>query len=240
MTSVTMANPSVSDMKQQAADYAVREFIRSGMVVGLGTGSTARYALEAMARYLQEGTLRDIVGIPTSRGTANVARILGIPLGCLRDFPVVDVTIDGADEVDPDLNLIKGMGGALLWEKIVATASRYEVIIVDQTKQVDRLGTRSPLPIEVIPFGWETHLPFLERLGGVPHLRLNEVSGEPFVTDSGHYIIDCTFPEGIADPVALAQALNARPGIVEHGLFLDIASAVVVGTSGGVEVWRRG
>lgn len=229
----------ISALKRQAATYAVTEFVRSGMVVGLGTGSTAHYALEAIAQRLHDGSLRNIVGIPTSRDTAAAARALGIPLGCLRDFPVVDVTIDGADEVDSHLDLIKGLGGALLWEKIVAAASREEVIIVDETKRVSRLGTRSPLPIEVVPFGWEIHMPFLETLGGIPQLRLNEVTGDPFITDGGHYIIDCTFPEGISDPAALAWALSARPGIVEHGLFLNMATAVVVGTVEGVKVLGR-
>ncbi len=238
--SAAVKGPTVSDLKRQAAYYAVATFIQSGMVIGLGTGSTAHYALEAIAQRLRDGDLHNIVGIPTSRQTAATARALHIPLGCLRDFPVVDVTIDGADEVDRNLNLIKGRGGALLWEKIVAAASRRKVIIIDETKRVSCLGTRSPLPIEVVPFGWEIHLSFLERLGGIPELRLNEITGDPFITDSGHYIIDCRFPNGILNPTGLAEALNTRPGIVEHGLFLDMATTVVVGTDGGVKVFNRG
>lgn len=236
-----VAPPRVDELKRQAAYYAVEHFVHSGMVVGLGTGSTTRYALEAIAGRLARGDLQDIIGIPTSRATATLARELGIPLGDLNDHPVVDVTIDGADEVDAHLNLIKGRGGALLWEKIVATASRREVIIVDETKRVARLGTRSPLPVEVVPYGWQTHLAFLQRLGAEPRLRVHKrhAKEEPYLTDSGHYIIDCSFPDGIQDPDALAQALNARPGIVEHGLFLNVATHVIIATSQGIEVMHR-
>ena len=227
----------IEGMKQQAAYYAVEHFVESGMVVGLGTGSTAAYAVQEIARRLRQGRLRHIVGIPTSRRTARLALDLGIPLGDLNSRPVVDVVLDGADEVDPHRNLIKGMGGALLWEKIVAAAARRVVILVDEQKRVERLGTRVPLPVEVEPFGWRTHVAFLEDRGAQVRIRATE-EGEPFVTDGGHYILDARFPQGIADPWHLAQVLNGRPGIVEHGLFLGMVDIVVVGTLKGVEVMR--
>ncbi len=229
---------NVEELKRQAAEYAVAHFITSGMVIGLGTGSTARYAVEAIARRLQTGQLRDIVGIPTSRATARTALRLGIPLGTLNDHPVVDVTIDGADEVDPDMNLIKGRGGALLWEKIVAAASRQEVIIVDETKRVARLGERAPLPVEVIPCGWRSTFAFLESLGAEPQLRVDpyDAGDAPYVTDEHHYILDCYFPNGIENPHELARTLKARPGVVEHGLFLNLATHVVIASTHGIEV----
>ncbi len=229
-------------LKQRAAYYAVHHFVTDNMVVGLGTGSTARYALEALARRLAQGELRNVVGVPTSQATAQLARELGIPLTTLEEHPNIDVTIDGADEVAPDLNLVKGRGGALLWEKIVALASRRRVIIVDETKCVPRLGTRVPLPVEVVPYGWRTHWSFLESLGAIPQLRMYPINGKksPYLTDSGHYIIDCLFPQGIEDPHALAETLMTRVGVVEHGLFIDIATDVVIGTSRGIEVIHRG
>lgn len=235
--SADLTPAQVEALKQQAAYYAVEQFIHSGMVVGLGTGSTAEYAVRELARRLKERKLRHIVGIPTSRRTARLALDLGISLGDLNSHPHVDVVLDGADEVDPQGNLIKGLGGALLWEKIVATAARQVVILVDMRKRVPRLGTRGPLPVEVEPFGWRTHIPFLEERGGQVRIRATE-QGEPFVTDGGHYILDVTFPEGIEDPWRLARHLESRPGVVEHGLFLGMADVIVVGTLEGVEVLR--
>jgi ribose 5-phosphate isomerase A len=226
-------------LKRQAAVCAVEHYVYSGMVVGLGTGSTAAYAVAELGARLQDGRLRDIVGIATSEATARLARESGIPLTTLEAHPTVDVTIDGADEVDPALNLIKGLGGALLREKVVATASRRNVIIVDGSKWVERLGTRAPLPVEVVPFGWSVHLSFFEELGATPNLRHGD-NGAPFVTDNGHYIVDCRFPEGLSDPQAVARALEERPGIVEHGLFLGLATDVVIATPQGTEVLHRG
>lgn len=225
----------VEALKEQAAYYAVEHFVRSGMVVGLGTGSTAAYAVREIARRLKQGKLRHIVGIPTSRRTAQLALDLGIPLGDLNSRPQVDVVLDGADEVDPQGNLIKGLGGALLWEKIVATAAQQVIIMVDMQKRVQRLGERAPVPVEVEPFGWRIHVAFLESRGAEVRMRAME-NGEPFVTDGGHYILDARFPGGIPDPWRLAQALSARAGIVEHGLFLGMADVIVVGTLKGVEV----
>lgn len=222
-----------NDLKRTAAERAV-EFVESGMVLGLGTGSTVSYALRRLAGFINQGRLRDVAGVPTSEATARLARELGIPLATLAEHPHLDLTIDGADEVDPHLNLIKGLGGALLREKIVAVASRRLVIVVDDTKLVDQLGTRASLPVEVVPFGWQLHIPYLEGLGARPILR-RTADGEPYLTDGEHYIIDCEFA-GIDDPYSLTVTLNARPGIVENGLFLDMVDAVVVGTPGGVSV----
>jgi len=221
-------------------DAAVRaaEWIRDGMVVGLGTGSTVRHLLDHIARRRAEGGWRDIVGVPTSEQTAARARELGIPLSTLDDTPEVDLTIDGADEVDPDLRLIKGLGGALLREKIVATASRQLVIIVDGSKVVDRLGTRAPLPVEVDPFGAPIQPAFLRSLGADPVLR-RTAAGSPLVTDGGNLIFDCRFPDGIADPEALENRLDGRVGVMENGLFLGLATAVVVAAPEGVRILER-
>lgn len=220
-------------LKQQAAEHTLR-FIESGMRLGLGTGSTVYFVLRHLGEQIRQGALRDVVGVPTSRGTARLAQEFGIPLTTLEEHPHLDLTIDGADEVDPNLNLIKGMGGALLREKIVATASQRLIIVVDDRKLVSRLGTRSPLPVEVDPFGWRTLLPFLEDLGARAELR-RTVHGGPAITDGGHYILDCQF-DGIEDPYDLEVTLNNRPGILENGLFLNMADMVVVASSEGVRV----
>lgn len=224
------------NLKQMAAERAVEE-VRSGMIVGLGTGSTATYAVEAIGRALREGHLQDITGIPTSSQIEQIAREAGIPLRSLNDVEQIDLTIDGADEVDPQLNLIKGLGGALLHEKIVAINTRRELIIVDGSKLVKQLGTHALLPVEVELFGWRTHLPFLRELGGEPVLRLAP-SGDPYLTDSNHYILDCRFP-GIPDPYVLQAALQSRCGIAGHGLFLGIASAIIVAEADGVRILER-
>jgi ribose 5-phosphate isomerase A len=200
------------------------------MIVGLGTGSTAAFAVKAIGRRLRSGDLRDVHGVATSTKTVELAQELGIPLTTLNDHPHLDLSIDGADEVDPAGNLIKGGGGALLWEKIVAAASARYVIAVDETKLVDMLGESFAVPVEVMPFGWRTHLEAISLAGGEPALRLGE-DGEPFLTDGGHYIIDCRFPSGIPDPEQLDRALHGRPGVVETGLFLGFGPEVVVGRS---------
>jgi ribose 5-phosphate isomerase A len=222
-------------LKRGAGEQAV-EFVENGMILGLGTGSTVFYALRRLGDRVSQGQLRDIVGVPTSNATARLAHEFGIPLTTLDEHPWLDLTIDGADEVDPDLNLVKGLGGALLREKIVAAASRRLVIVVDDSKLVERLGTRAPLPVEVVPFGWRLQMAYLESLGAQPTLR--RIAGnEPYVTDGGHYIIDCQFA-GIDDPHTLATALNIQPGIVENGLFLNMVDTVVVGTPEGVSVYQ--
>lgn len=222
-------------LKRAAAERAA-EWIRDGMTLGLGTGSTVRHLLDVIAERRAAGEWRGVVGVPTSEDTAERSRRLGIPLATLDERPRVDLTIDGADEVDPQLNLIKGLGGALLWEKIVATASRRLVILADGSKLVPRLGTKAPLPIEVVPFGWRSHLEFIRTLHGEPTLR-TAGDGKPYVTDEGNYILDSRF-EGIANPAALERALLTSAGIVGTGLFLGMVEQVIIGTATGVEIRR--
>jgi len=231
-----MSNPSrLMQLKQAAAESAVEQLM-DGMIVGLGTGSTAALALEALGKRVQQG-LR-IVGIPTSTKTEEQARSLGIPLATLAEHSQIDLTIDGADEVEPGtLNLIKGLGGALLREKIVATASARLVIIVDETKLVDRLGFHSAVPAEVVPFGWQVAAKELARLRANPSLRRGS-DGEPFVTDGGNYILDCAFGP-ISSPSDLEKQLDSIVGLVEHGLFIGLTSQVIVGGAEGVRVFER-
>lgn len=220
--------------KEEAARYAVR-YVESGMTVGLGTGSTAIYAVREIARRLREGLLTDLRGFATSRHIQEEARAAGIPLLEEEGPAAIDVTIDGADEVDPALNLIKGGGGALLREKIVAQASRREIIVADESKISPRLGTRHALPVEVIPFGSLSQQRFLESLGGRPVLRMD---GErPFLTDQGNIIFDCAFGP-IPDVELLAAELRARTGIVEHGLFLGLTDDLIVAGPSGVRHLR--
>jgi ribose 5-phosphate isomerase A len=216
--------------KQQAADRAV-EYVEPGMVVGLGAGSTAILATRRIGQLLREGRLRDIVGFPCSSVIEAEARALGIPI-ILDPLDTVDLTIDGADEVDPELNLIKGGGGALLHEKIVAQASLREIIIVDESKLSPALGTHWPLPVEVIPFGWHSQLRFLESLGARVTVR-QQSDGTPFKTDQGNLILDCAFGP-IRQPAMLAAKLDTRTGIVEHGLFIGLATEVIVAGADGV------
>jgi len=219
------------ELKKKAAHRAV-EFIESGMIVGLGTGSTTEFAVRRVAERLKSGDLKAIVGIPTSIRTQKLAGELNIPLCGLDDRPDIDVTIDGADEVDPDLNLIKGGGGALLREKVVAQASRRNIIIVDESKLSPCLGTRWALPIEVISFAVKTEENFLKSLGASVTLR-TEADGQPYMTDQNNFILDANLGE-MADPNGIAARLNGRAGIVEHGLFLGLASDVIVAAEDGI------
>lgn len=223
-------------LKRRAAERAV-ELVESGMIIGLGSGSTASHALRRLAEAIQVGKLHDVRGVPTSRRIEQEAQALNIPLIDLDDVIEIDLTIDGADEVDPDLNLIKGGGGALLREKIVAQISRREVIVIDDSKLSPKLGTRWFLPVEVVPFGWRTQLRYLESLGAKVTLR--EVDGAPFHTDQGNLILDCHFGP-IDDPKDLAARIKARAGIVEHGLFLSMATEVIVASAGGIRRITRG
>jgi ribose 5-phosphate isomerase A len=207
------------------------------MVLGLGTGSTTAHFIDMLAEKLRAGALRDIAGVPTSKATANRARVQGIPLVTLAEQDHLDLAVDGADEVDPELNLIKGLGRALLREKIVEVHARRFVVIVDESKMVPCLG-RGPLPVEIVPFGAEAHVRWLKTLGCRAKLWL-EADGTPILTDNGNYLARCWFPDGISDPRALARSLAERPGIVEHGLFLDMATAVVVARSEGTHVLER-
>jgi ribose 5-phosphate isomerase A len=210
--------------------------IKSNMVVGLGTGSTATFAIQAIGRLLAEGKLHNIRGVPTSEASAEMAGARDIPLTTLTDTPVIDITIDGADEIDPNLDLIKGLGGALLREKVVAQASRRMIIVGDYTKRVERLGTQSPVPVEVIRFAQRPVTDYLTSLGARVVARPSESDrDELFVTDEGNIILDCHFDDGIDDPQILAQAIVQQPGVVEHGLFLGLASEAIVASPDGIE-----
>ena len=220
------------EYKIRAAEHAVT-FVEPGTVVGLGTGSTAIFATRRLAELLRQGALRDILGFATSQATWEQAQRLGIPMISLDMPRAIDLTIDGADEVDPNLNLIKGGGGALLREKIVAQASRRVVITVDDSKLSSRLGAHHPVPVEVLAFGWRSQLRFLESLAARAVVRKNP-DGSQFATDSGNMILDCDFGP-IADPAALAAHLSLRAGIVEHGLFLELATDLVVVGPAGME-----
>ena len=223
-------------LKQESAEHAVR-YVQSGMVVGLGTGSTAIFATRRIAELLRDGTLTNIVGFATSNVIWQEAQNLGIPLMDIAMPSKIDLTIDGADEVDPKLDVIKGGGGALFREKIVAQASDREIIIVDESKLSPCLGTKHTLPVEVSSFGWQSQLRFLESLGARATIRRNS-DGTQFVTDSGNMILDCDFGP-IGDPADLAAKLGARAGIIEHGLFLDVASEVIVAGESGVRLLKR-
>ncbi len=218
--------------KQAAAESAVT-LVEDGMILGLGTGSTAKLAVDALAKRVAGG-LR-VIGIPTSEFTGAQARSLGIAVSTLDEHPEIDLTIDGADEVETGpLNLIKGRGGALLREKIVASASKRLAIIVDESKLVDRLGSKFPVPVEVVPFGWRATARRLEALGAKAELRSGP-DGKPYITDGGHYIVDCKFG-AIADPSKLDGELNPIVGVVEHGLFLHMATQVIVAGQDGIKV----
>jgi len=232
---MTTPSPRAQDaMKRAAAQRAVAA-VAEGMVVGLGSGSTAELALEALAERMAQG-LR-VAGIPTSERSAALARRLGIPLVDFSAHRPIDVAIDGADQVERGtLNLLKGRGGALLREKIVASAANRMIVVVDETKLVDRLGGAVPLPVEIVAFGWQTVIERIAAIGCAPRLRF--VASTPFVTDGGHYIADCVFAGGIDAP-AIEARLKAITGVVETGLFIGLASEVVVGRPGGVEVLIR-
>lgn len=223
-------------LKRQAAERAL-ELVQPGMKIGLGSGSTAKLFIEMLGERVKAGL--NVVTVPTSVATETQARALGIPVVTLDQEPYLDLTIDGADELDEELRLIKGGGGALLREKIVATASARLIIIADQSKKVDRLG-RFPLPIEVVPFGLTATRNMIQTLAadvgckGEITVRLSP-DGNPFVTDSGHFILDCAFGS-IPDPDALADSLQIVPGVVEHGLFIGLADAAFVAGSDGLEV----
>ncbi|MXX27515.1 MAG: ribose-5-phosphate isomerase RpiA [Caldilineaceae bacterium SB0668_bin_21] len=226
----------VDALKRQAAEAAVAH-IESGMVVGLGAGSTALKALECIAERLAVGRLTEILGVPSSEQVAEDARRLAIPLTTLDCHPRIDLTIDGADEVDPQLRVIKGGGGALLREKIVAQASEREMIIVDERKLSARLGEKWALPVEVLAFGLRAHVEYIERLGAAVQVR-TVPDGSQFRTDSGNLILDCQFGP-MEDPECIAGALERRAGIVEHGLFLDLVTDLVVASPAGTQHLTR-
>jgi ribose 5-phosphate isomerase A len=231
------------DLKKQAAQRAL-EFVDSGMIIGLGTGSTASVFIDLLAQRIHSGGLQGIQGVPTSKFTADQARRLGIPLTSLAEHEYLHLAVDGADEVDPGMNLIKGLGKALLREKLIEIHARRFVVIVDESKLVNRLGQHVPLPVEIVRFEWQASIRWLNSLGCRAELW-NRDDGHPNITDNGNYLARCWFEDqstgrmvGIPDPCQLADQLAARPGIVEHGLFLNMATDIIVARS--AEVIRMG
>ena len=223
-------------LKAEAGAAAVDRYVRSGMRLGLGTGSTAAAMLDALGERIVSGELTDIAGVPTSAATAARCDELGIPLLTLDDVTELDLVIDGADEIDTQLDLIKGLGGAHLREKVVAAAAREMVVVADETKLVGRLGEHAPLPVEVIPFALPVTERLLRGLGWEPELRVD--AGRPFVTDEGNRVLHCRREEWIDVP-ALAGDISEVPGVVAHGFFLGYASAAVVATRDGVQILDR-
>jgi ribose 5-phosphate isomerase A len=227
----------VTELKRQAA-FRAMEFVRPGMVIGLGAGTTAIWAVRRLGELRREGKLLDVLGVPCSRMVREEAERLGVPLTNLEEHPTIDLTIDGADEVAPNLDVIKGLGGALLHEKIVAQATRREIIVVDGSKLSTGLGIRAAVPVEVYAFGWRPEVEFVESLGARARLRRGD-DGEPLLTDEGNLILDCDFGE-ISEPRELARKLEARAGIAQHGLFLGLVSDVVSASEEGVTHLTKG
>jgi ribose 5-phosphate isomerase A len=225
---------AIRDKEKQIAARAALQLVEAGNIVGLGSGSTAAYAVRFLAERVRDGL--KILGIPTSQQTKHLAEQLGIPLTTVDEHPNIDIDIDGADEIDPQLNLIKGGGGAFLREKIIASVSRRFIVIAESTKQVKLLG-KFPLPVEVIPFAQPLVKQRIEALGAKVSLR-SYAYGNPYVTDEGHHILDCTFGE-ISDPSALAEKLCRIPGVVEHGLFIGMAEMALIGRDGEVVKLKR-
>ena len=225
------------DAKQRAAEAAL-DYVRNDTVIGLGSGSTFDFFLPALADALKSGRLKNVAGVPTSERTAARAQELGIPLRALTQIDRLDIDIDGADEVSDELDLIKGLGGALLREKVVAQHAWSMVIVADKSKRVARLGSSSPLPVEVIVFEHEAHARFLATLGCEPVLR-RLPDGQPFRTDNGNYLYDCRFPHGIDQPKRVQHAMYEYAGIVESGLFLRMATVALIGDDSGVQTLKR-
>lgn len=217
------------EMKKLAAEKAVK-YVKDGMIVGLGTGSTTEYALKKLGELIKDGL--NIKGIPTSMHTRKIAKEQNIPLTTMEENPEIDLTIDGADEVDSHLNVIKGGGGALTREKIIAYHSKKEIIIVDDSKVVKALGIDCPLPVEVVKFGWQSTKKTLEKFGCTAELR--KIMNEPYITDNSNYILDCDF-ERIAEPEQLEKDINSIPGVVENGLFIGLVDEAIVGSKQGIK-----
>jgi ribose 5-phosphate isomerase A len=222
------------ELKRQAARLGV-ESVLDGMVVGLGTGSTASWAVRLLGERVAAGL--SIQGVPTSEATARLATEVGIPLVDFESIWGIDLTLDGADEVDSELNLIKGGGGALLREKIVAAASKELIILVDPTKLVPRLGEHFPLPVEVTPFGWQQTARHLAAVGCQPKMRMT--GARPYLTDNGNHILDCRFPGGIENPGRTESAIDRIPGVVDTGLFVRMTRCVIVGYPDGARAMRK-
>jgi ribose 5-phosphate isomerase A len=221
------------DKKRRAAERAL-EFLKDGQVIGLGTGSTAKFVIEAIAQQIISGLM--IKGVPTSIASERLARELGIQIVELNEADSIDITFDGADEVDGDFNMIKGGGGALTREKLVALASKKRVILIDDSKLVSKLGQSWPLPVEVLPFAWTFSSRHLSALGCKATLRMRDQ--EPFVTDNGNYVLDCDFGP-IEDPSAMERRIKLLPGVIESGLFVGIADTLVIGFEDRVEVRHK-
>ncbi|XP_004288176.1 PREDICTED: probable ribose-5-phosphate isomerase-like [Fragaria vesca subsp. vesca] len=232
------------ELKKIAAYKAVDQHVESGMILGLGSGSTVKHAVDRIGELLQLGKLHNIIGITTSQNTHQQALSLGIPLSDLDVHPVLDLAIDGADEVDPHLNLVKGRCGSLLREKMVEGACKKFVVIVDESKLVDHLGgSGMAMPVEVVPFCWKFTAKMLQDLfresGCVAKLKCEEESGEAFVTDNGNYIVDLYFKKDIGDLRAASEAVLRLAGVVEHGMFLDMATTVIVARELGITVKHK-
>jgi len=248
-TAMCSSGLSQDELKKQVGYKSVDDYVRSGMVVGLGTGSTAYFAVERVGQKLKSGELKDVVAIPTSKRTEEQARSLGIPLVTLDTHPVLDVAIDGADSVDPQLNLVKGGGGAHFREKIVEAAAKTFVVIVDDSKIHEGLGPKFPVPVEIVPFCHEHTARVIEALpalkGCKAELRMgsaanNKKDGDkPAVTDNGNYILDLHFDTAIKDPKKAADQLKHTIGVVEHGLFVNMASVVVIAGKDGISVKNK-
>ncbi|MCK4614637.1 MAG: ribose 5-phosphate isomerase A [Thermoplasmata archaeon] len=228
--------PGKEDPQKRIAGTEAASYVRDGMVVGLGTGTTVYYTIRTLGQKIKEEDL-NILGIPTSLDTRNHALSLGIPLTDLDKHPVIDLTIDGADEVDPALNLIKGLGGALLMEKIVASATKMEIIVVDPGKLVKCLG-RGKLPVEVLRFGHRSTARRLDHLGLKPSLRF-DARNTPFITDNNNLILDC-LPGEMEGPAEMERNINTIPGVVENGLFIGLTDLVIVGEENGPKTLKRG
>ena len=227
-----MSLDQLDDKKSRAAKVAV-DFLEPGTVVALGTGSTAQYVIKEIANRIEEGSIKDIMYIPSSKRTEKFAASLGIKLSGFDDISQIDINIDGADEVDTECNLIKGGGGALLKEKVIAQNSIKNIIVVGDSKLSTKLGEKWPLPVEVLPYAWRMEGLFLQSLGAEVELR-KSIDGETFITDQNNYILDCNFGV-IPDPRALDESLKARAGIIEHGLFIGTTTDLVVGRPDSVE-----
>ena len=226
---------NVQDQLKKEAGEKAAEYVKEGMVVGLGTGSTTEWTIRKLGDQVKDGF--EIIGIPTSIRSEQLAKELGIPLSTLLEHPNIDLTIDGADEVDPDLNLIKGLGGALTREKIVAHSSKQEIIVADDSKLVQLLGTKAPLPVEVTTFAWNCCKNSLEKLGAKPVLRMDKDGQKEFVTDNGNFILDCRF-DGISRPKELELNINNIPGVIENGLFLNLIDMVIIASNDGIKILR--
>lgn len=226
-----------SNFRQEAGKYALR-FVQNGMILGIGTGRTTGFFIDQLGEKFQTGELKEIRAVPTSEESAMKLKVFGIPIVSLAEFPVLDLAVDGADEVDPNLDLIKGLGKALLREKVVEIHAKQFVVVVDESKIVPCLGYSCPLPVEILPFEARRHVKWLETLGCRAELWL-EADGSPTITDNGNFLARCWFDGGIPDPGELNRILNDRPGILEHGLFLQMATRVIVAGETGIRLLEK-